>query len=117
MTSLETLLLVSALVLSGLAVLLIILGIVLHRARRLAWHTTWRHLLIALITVCVGAVVGAIVSGIAGLIMTLFLPSDQIQALILYTSSVGAAFGGFWAAVRMLAVGEQASDTSMKLPT
>ena len=110
MTSLERLLLVSALLLGGLAVFLIVVGFVFHRARRLAWHTTWRHLLTALITICAGAVLGAIVSGIAGLIMTPFLPSDQIRALILYTAAVGAAFGGFWAAVRMLAVGEQKEE-------
>jgi uncharacterized iron-regulated membrane protein len=111
MTSLERLLLVSALALGGLVVFLIVVGVVLHRARRLAWRTTWRHLLTALITMCAGAVVGAIVSGIAGFIMTPFMPSDQIRALIIYTTAVGAAFGGFWAAVRMLAVRKQKCES------
>lgn len=107
MTSLERLLLVSALLLGGLAVILIVAAVVVHRVRHLAWHTTWRHLLTALVTIGVGAALGAIVSGLAGLIMTPFLPADQIRTLIVYTASVGAAFGGFWAAVRMLAVREQ----------
>jgi peptidoglycan biosynthesis protein MviN/MurJ (putative lipid II flippase) len=107
MTSLERLLLVSALLLGGLAVFLIVVGFVFHRARRLTWHTTWRHLLIALVTICACAVLGAIVSGIAGLIMTPFLPADQIRVLILYTAAVGGAFGGFWAAVRILEVREE----------
>ena len=110
MTSLDRLLLVSALVLGGLAVFLIVVGVVLHRARHLTWRSIWRHLLTALITICVGAVLGAIVSGIAGLMMTPFMPSDQIRALILYTASVGAAYGGFWAAVMMFAVREQKQE-------
>jgi hypothetical protein len=39
-----------------------------------------------------------------------FLPAEQIRTLVLYTAAVGAAFGGFWAAERMLAVREQKEE-------
>jgi hypothetical protein len=104
MMDLITVLLLTALALGSLAALLILTGVALHRMWRLDWRITWRRLFAALLAIGAGAALGAIVAGVAGLIATPFMPLAQIERLILYASFVGAAFGGLWGAVGLLAV-------------
>lgn len=103
MLYLDRLLIVSATLLGSVAAILILAGVILHRAWRLDWHTTRRLLFTALGAIVVGAAMGAIVSGIAGIIMTPLMPIHEVQAFILYTAMIGAAFGGLWGAVGMFA--------------